>query len=473
LIQVSRSIIRQFRTVMKKSIGLHCVRGAHPPVVLRTDSNGLTINSGHGGIVLCFQTDGPLSADEIVISARALDEFEGRDQSTVELEKTSPSMVLARWTDHAVPKLAEFDMPAIEPAAVPEMPAKFASNDRRLRKALDDAMQIVSNLPVKYATDKLQLRGGGEIAATDGGQLLWQSGFQFPWTGDALVPQVKLFGCNELYDTHDVLIGKTDTHVCIRCGAWTIFLPIDKEARFPRVENVIPKPTDKCSRLRLDPSDSAFLARTLPRLPGNEGPAPVTLNLNGHVELRAKADDQERATVVALSRSTASSPAIRYAVNRGYVARAVHLGFSEIQFDGADKPAMCQDDHRKYIFVGLGKDAAIAPSNNELRLASDGDTPSPPRTERTKPTVKTTSPPLEPTPISNGYSTNGESKSENGQHKANFSGLLEEAQALQNMLRDMLLRTNQLITGLKHYHKTTKAMRATLASLRQLQQLEV
>ncbi len=77
-----------------------------------------------------------------------------------------------------------------------------------LLKALDDAMHIVSTTAIRYATDKIQLRGqSGEIAATDGGQLLWQSGFQFPWTDDVLVPRLKVFDCTELFgDT--VAIGR-------------------------------------------------------------------------------------------------------------------------------------------------------------------------------------------------------------------------------------------------------------------------
>lgn len=333
-------------------------------------------------------------------------------------------------------------------------------------------MHVVATLAVRYATDKVQLRGDGAIAATDGGQLLWQSGFRFPWKEDVLVPHVKVFGCSDFFD-QNVSIGKTDTHVCIRSGHWTIFLPIDRKGRFPKVEQVIPKMTDKCSRLRLDPSDAAFLARTLSRLPGNEGQAPVTLDLNGHVFIRARGEDQERTTAVTLTRSTASGATIRYAANRGYLTRAVALGFSEIQFNNADSPALCQDDRRKYIFMGLGKNAVIEPSENELRLASEGDAePSPPITERTRTTVKTTSPPAEPVPV-NGHVTNGEHTTENGQHKASFGALLEDAQALQNSLRDMLLKANHLITGLKTYHRTTKAMRSTLASLRQLQHLEV
>ena len=61
----------------------------------------------------------------------------------------------------------------------------------------------------------------------------------------------------------------------------------------------------------------------------------------------------------------------------------------------------------------------------------------------------------------------------NGQHKpGSFAALLEQAQAIQNMLRDALLRTNQLLGGLKQYRRQAKVMNSTLASLRQLQEVE-
>jgi len=62
----------------------------------------------------------------------------------------------------------------------------------------------------------------------------------------------------------------------------------------------------------------------------------------------------------------------------------------------------------------------------------------------------------------------------NGQHqpKGSFNALLEEAQSIQNTLRDALIRTNQLLVGLKGYRRHAKAMSSTLASLRQLQNVE-
>ena len=287
--------------------------------------------------------------------------FEGREQSNVELQYTTSSKVLARWSDRGVPCAVEYELANTDTAAdLPELPGNFKQNEAGLLKALDDAMHIVSTTAIRYATDKVQLRGkSGEIAATDGGQLLWQSGFQFPWTEDVLVPRIKVFGCTELFGD-SAAIGKTATHVCVRSGPWTIFLPIDKEGRFPKVENVIPKMTANCTRLRLDESDAAFLAKTLSRLPGHDNDcSPITLDLNGHVAVRARAEDQDRATMAVLSRSTTTGQALRYAANRNYVARALALGFTEVQFSNADSPALCQDDRRKYIFIGLGKKAAL------------------------------------------------------------------------------------------------------------------
>ena len=61
----------------------------------------------------------------------------------------------------------------------------------------------------------------------------------------------------------------------------------------------------------------------------------------------------------------------------------------------------------------------------------------------------------------------------NSQHKpGTFAALLEQAQAIQNMLRDALLRTNQLLGGLKQYRRQAKVVNSTLASLRQLQEVE-
>ena len=59
--------------------------------------------------------------------------------------------------------------------------------------------------------------------------------------------------------------------------------------------------------------------------------------------------------------------------------------------------------------------------------------------------------------------------------KTNATGLdalLAEAEALKTSLQDAYARTNQLLLAIKRHKKQAQAVRATLASLRQLQHLD-
>ena len=80
-----------------------------------------------------------------------------------------------------------------------------------------------------------------------------------------------------------------------------------------------------------------------------------------------------------------------------------------------------------------------------------------------------------PVPVENPETANGTSNgAASGQHHQHgtFAALLEEGQSIQNGLRDLLLRTTKLMAGLKAYRRHAKNMQSTLASLRQLQQVE-
>jgi len=177
--------------------------------------------------------------------------------------------------------------------------------------------------------------------------------------------------------------------------------------------------------------------------------------------------------VVAAKRPPHPSLPSQISINRQYVSRAINLGLTAGQVLNVETPILFQDERRKYVVMGLGKDAALAPSDKDLRLRSDSaeaDNHSQPHERRNSP-VK----PIQrfSAPERDAETTNGNGTS-NGQHqpKVGFNALLEEAQSIQNGLRDLLLRTNQLLVGLKAYRRHAKTMQSTLASLRQLQQVE-
>ena len=110
-----------------------------------------------------------------------------------------------------------------------------------LLDALAEAAATTDEGSTRYALDCLQLKGAtGEVVATDGRQILIQGGFRFPWDGDLLVRRTPLFAVRELPRDRPVEVGRTDAHVVLRAGPWTIWLAIRADARFPRIEHAIP-----------------------------------------------------------------------------------------------------------------------------------------------------------------------------------------------------------------------------------------
>ena len=151
------------------------------------------------------------------------------------------------------------------------------------------------------------------------------------------IPAVPVFGSRELVQTGTLRIGKTDSHVCLRTGPWTFFLRIDRDGRYPRVEEVVPRPGRNGTVCRLDGQDAAFLSQTLSRLVEGKDEAPtVTLDLNGRVIVRARSEGQDRPHEVVLECSTATGPAVRLASNGRYLKRALDLGLTEFQIGKPD-----------------------------------------------------------------------------------------------------------------------------------------
>src|SRR5205823_5323657 len=165
-----------------------------------------------------------------------------------------------------------------------------------------------------------------------------------PWEADVLIKGSPIFACRALPRDRPVLIGKTETHVALRVGDWTLWCEIPRDVRFPDVERALPDVGAGTTRLRLDPQDARFLESALDRLPGgDETFSPVTLELNGTVTVRAKAADQPQVTELMLERSSYSDPPVRLNTNRSFLGRALRLGFREVAIPGVEVPLVCRD----------------------------------------------------------------------------------------------------------------------------------
>jgi hypothetical protein len=244
---------------------------------------------------------------------------------------------------------------------------------------------------------------------------------------------------------------------------------MDTDARFPKVDDVIPSPTGMATVCALEAADAAFLAQALPRLPvGADPDAPLTLDLDGTLTVRAKAEDQAQATELVLTRSAVSGPAVRLAGNRRYLARALALGCTEFRITKPDTPVLCRQGARTYVWMPLAVAQIAPPSDNVVRISSAGAAPVPPRPQ----------PPRRPTVMSSSASNGQQSSPPSGSapvpaaNRTGLGALIEEAQSLQTALREIHARAGRLVAALKRHRRQSRLVQSTLASLKQLQKID-
>lgn len=463
MIELPRYLARNFRAVLRKAVLLHEPRTTVTGITLQTGADGFTIRARQADIAVEHRINGNFAADQLVVPSNAFADFEGTDGLPVCLER-SPKGVTARWQERGVPRSQDYEWTVRDKPDWPQIPQKMGTLPPEFLQALDDAMQTAAREAFRYATHRVQFRGStGQLIATDGKQLLIQSQFKFPFQEDLVVPRVMAFGSNALPQEKPVLIGRTGKFLTIQVGFWTFHLAIDEQARFPRTEEVIPK-AKPVTVFQVSPAEREILLQVLPKLPGeNDENAPVTLALNGHAVVRARADGQARVTELVLDKSHVSGKALRFATCRTYLIRALQLGFGEIAVVTPDTPILCRDESRLYLWMPLGERAALKPTANALCITPpNGQHPSAVPTSRRKPAMSINgSRPPPPRPSAPAPPANG----------APPRSSVEEAEALQSLLREALGRSTRLLASLKQQRKQQRLVQSTLASLRQLQQV--
>lgn len=257
----------------------------------------------------------------VIIPAAVLDDVDAR--GPVEVTATGTSGV-ARWADRGGPREASFDaVPLDGQDRTPAVPDRWGRMSLRFLEALHACGRCASRQPTsRFALTRVQVRGAaGQVVGSDGTQALLWSGFRLPFPGDLLVPALPVFGAKEVAAAGEVQVGRTATHLVVRAGPWTVFLPIDTTARFPDVAGVVPRATG-AAVLDLSEADVDRLLAEVPGLPGaDDENAPVTLAVGPRSEVRTRSDGGEPAALT-LATSSASGPAQEVAVDRTNLLRA-------------------------------------------------------------------------------------------------------------------------------------------------------
>ena len=464
MFEVSRALLRQFRSVVRRSLLDTDRRGPWPVVFCRADRRGLSLEAFQDEIAVRHRQPGNYPAEMTAFPGGLLAEMESRGAEPVTLEVTEPRKGRARWSDGAVPRAVDFDatIPDKVPS-FPEMPRDGREFSTDFLRAFTEAGRSTGNHAVRYGLTRIQLRGSsGQIVATDGKQLLVQGGFPFPWRDDVLVPRLAVFGHRDVPFDGPVRVGRVKDVIVLECGPWTFWLRIDKESRFPRTEQVIPQESAVQNRLHLHSDDAAFLAAALPKLPvSDDEQMLVTVDLCTPPAVRARGSGEGPLTEVILARSTVSGESARLTVDRRQLYRALKLGFAELQIVAANAAVACRDASRVFVFMPLTPEAALPPAKDAVRIpsAEGAITPPSPPPERSVPSMAASQ------PHGNGAENNDRSETPvNG-----LVDLIAEAEAIRDVLHQATGRTARLVAALKQQRRQSRAVEQAMNSLRQLQ----
>ncbi len=487
MFSITRNEAREIRAVCKR---LLCGgrRSINPTLQLAADKQGRLVIRGMTLLgAVSYRCADQFTSSTFNIPLAALEVCEGKQNSPVEFQVTPDKKVVLSWEAAHIPRQHEVTQPACDDN-FPPMPAAMRTNSGELLAALHQASQCSASGQSRYVLDHLQLDGArSQIAATDGHHLLVQTGYEFPWQGAVLIPASSVFNSPEFPSNQTVDIGCSEKWLTLCIGPWTIHLPINQEGRFPKTSDVLPRPDRITTRLQIAEDDAQFLAESLKSLPGQaEHDQPITLDLNGEVLVRAKAEDQSRPTELVLSRSTITGPPVRIHTNRQYLARAVRLGFRQIGLIDAKSSISCGNEQQQYVWMPLSPQSAIKSSPDALRIESSQHyVPISAKPVSNHSTLanqhetmnRTTEKSRRGQQPQHDLATNNSklpAVAERHQEAASSSiGLslspINAALDLRSSLRDSLAKTNTMIAALRRQKRQSKLVATTLASLKQLQ----
>ncbi len=374
MFQVSRSLIRELKTVFSRGLGITS-RQTGPPVEFLVDQHALRVRTRNQQVALEYRLPAEgLENQHLVAPFGLLRCCHGPKADLVQIQRQEKA-IQVEWQEAGIPQSMEY--PATECEEFPTLPDKLDRNASRLMDALHDACETATDDSSRYALDHLQLRGSaGQVISTDGRQLLIQDGFQFPWEGEILVPANRLLCSREMRRGKSVEIGRSTEWVALRSGPWTIWLRINEKARFPDVLELVNQRSEAFTSLQIPDEDAEFICAALKPKPFHQGDAgKVTLDLNGEVTIRAREAGQGQQRDYVLCRSERSGESLRVNTNRDYFRRALQLGFREINLSGSDTPVSCRDEHRIYVWALLTQADTLQPQPDAVRIESTSVSP--------------------------------------------------------------------------------------------------
>lgn len=473
MISLPLSVLRTFRAVARRA-GLLKKRTTNTVWTLIGTADSCRLQIAAGDVALEYRHDATYAEETLTLPTAALDSFAGRGEDLAVFQAEGERGVAVAWADHGIPRQAGFESPKPSPHEFPEAPSHFRPNEPGFWHALRDALPVTDQESSRYALGCLHLRGKlGRIDATDGRHVLTQAGFHFGWPDDVLLPANNVLGCRELDLGAPVGIGRQGDWIGLSVENWLVMLAVQKEGRFPKIDDILPDPATSPSRLELSPADAAFLREALPRLP-NENPAhdPITVDLNGRVLIRARESASARPAEIELSGSQFIGEPVVWNTNRRYLDHAIRLGFKTLHARDAKSPVLGADERRRFLWCLLNAEDAIPRHDDPVRITAPSGResstikiPSSKHSEHTvtasnhDPAATVVNAATHPAPAAKRIRT------------LPTASTIEQAMALRDALRGVAQKAGELARSLKQQKRQARIVATTLASLKELQKV--
>ena len=322
----------------------------------------------------------------------------------------------------------------------PTLPEAWGEATPAYLAALHEAGRCTGRDPNRQALQRIQLRGAeGQILGTDGNQALIHSGFAFPFPESICIPAIPIFASKE-WEGLPTRIGRTDTHLVVEVGPWTLWLTIAPAARYPDVEAAVPK-SKRPTTITLSEPDAALLADLLPQLPGKKDEcAPITLDAEGgRIAIRARGDNDTKPNETFLTGSRFTGPPIRIAFDRRFLLKALSLGCRTLRLADPSRPLVALAENTLYLAAVLEPSVCVGPLDTPAQALAPA-----------------------PAPLETIMPKNPEPETAN-------PDLLAEAEGLRLALVELAQRAGRLIALLKSRRKDERVLNQVWSSLKSLQ----
>ena len=254
MLTISRSVLRRFRTLCRRG-GLHKSPVAGGPVVTFVGgADGCRIRAASTDVAIEYHEPGDRPPETIRLPLAALEALRGarrRPRHDRRRLRRSSSALVDRSRRASRERAGATEAWG---TSFPAAPTTSVANGSELWTALGDAVATTDPQSSRYALGCLHLRGAlGRIETTDGRQVLVQSGYRFGFEDDVLIPGSKLLGSADFANGESIAVGRTEDYVGFGVGRWLILLRIQKDARFPKIDQILPNPDAAKSRLEFSP----------------------------------------------------------------------------------------------------------------------------------------------------------------------------------------------------------------------------